>query len=360
MRLKEVILKVARTTGAFAIVRNSPWRRRRLMILCYHGVSAHDEHEWSPTLYVTQERLRRRLRVLRDGGYNILPLAEATRRLYAGTLPRRAVAITFDDGAVDFETRALPVLREMNVPATLYLTTFYCLTRLPVFDTILRYVIWKGRASGGDLAQVCGSPVPLPVATDAERGRARDAIQEFARRGTMSAEEKDALVVRVAAQLKVDYADIRSRELLQIMSPESVRALPHELIDVQLHTHRHRTPRDRALFTREIADNAQVIRDLYGADSALEHFCYPSGEYFGEFFEWLREQGVQYATTCVPDLASTNADPYLLPRFIDTMNVSDLVFESWVSGFAALMPRKREFQLDAKRLAPLAVSPAPR
>lgn len=321
------------------------------MILCYHGVSMIDEHEWHPELYVTQERLRERLRALRDGGYQILPLAEATRRLYDGSLPARSVALTFDDGAVDFERRALPVLREFNAPATLYLTTYYCLTRFPVFDTVLGYVIWKGRASGADVSPHAESGTPMPVATAAERRHARNALHAFAQRQRMSAEEKDAYVARIAATLGVDYAAIVASGVLQIMTPDAVRALPRDLVDVQLHTHRHRTPRNHDLFVREIKDNAEATRDILGNGAPLDHFCYPSGDYDGVFLAWLRECGVQYATTCVPDLATADSDPLLLPRFVDTMRQSDAAFEAWVSGFAALLPRKAENRLSAERLA---------
>ncbi|MEP6732637.1 MAG: polysaccharide deacetylase family protein [bacterium] len=351
MRLKDAILGIAKGVGAFAIVRDSAWRRRRLLILCYHGVSMDDEHEWSPALYVTQEKLRARLRMLRDGGYTVLPLTEAMRRLDDGTLPSRSVALTFDDGAVDFERRALPVLREFNMPATLYLTTFYCATRLPVFDTILGYVLWKGRSSAADLSALCESKESLTVTNDDARKKARTALHDHATNTRMSAEEKDALVARVASVLGVDYAAIRARGTLQIMSPDSVRALPGDLVDVQLHTHRHRTPRDHALFVREINDNAAMIRELRGNENALVQFCYPSGVYHGEFFGWLRECGVHYATTCVPDLASRESNPMLVPRFIDTMVQSDTTFEAWASGFAALMPRRREYQIDSSRIA---------
>ena len=350
MRLKEALYQAARTMGVFALVRDSRWRRNRLLVLCYHGVSMDDEHEWDPALYITQDKLRNRLRTLRAGGYHILPLAEATRRLYDGTLPVQSVAITFDDGAVDFERRALPVLREFNAPATLYLTTYYSVHRLPVFNTVLSYVLWKGRKSGGDVATFCASPEPLPVFTPAERARAASRLREFARHGEMSAPDKNALVARIAAALGVDFGDIMARGLLHIMPPDVVRALPHDLVDVQLHTHRHRTPRDREQFIREIRDNVAVTRELRGDAPVLEHFCYPSGEYFGEFLPWLRESGVRYATTCIPDLADRADDPLLIPRFVDTMGQSDLAFEAWVTGFAGLLPHRREYQLDDARL----------
>ena len=350
MRLKEVVYRTAKRIGAFALVRNSSWRRNRLLILCYHGVSMDDEHDWDPALYITQDRLRQRLRMLRDGGYRILPLAEATRRLYDGTLPARSVAITFDDGAVDFERRALPVLREFNAPATVYLTTYYSVHRLPVFDTVLLYVLWKGRQSGGDVACFCDSPDPLPVRTPAERATAGSRLRAFAKSAELGAPEKNELVSRIAAALGVDFEDIVARQLLHIMSPDVVRALPRDLVDVQLHTHRHRTPRDREQFIREIRDNVAVTRELRGDTPVLDQFCYPSGEYYGEFFPWLRESGVHYATTCLPDLADSSTAPLLIPRFVDTMGQSDLAFEAWVSGFAALLPHRREYQLDNARL----------
>ena len=350
MRLKEVVYRAAKRIGGFALVRDSRWRQNRLLILCYHGVSMNDEHDWDPALYITQDWLRQRLRLLRDDGYRMLPLADATRRLYDGTLPARSVAITFDDGAVDFERRALPVLREFNAPATLYLTTYYSVHRFPVFDTVLSYVLWKGRKSGGDVASVCESPDPLPVSTDAERAEAGSRLRAFAKSRTLGAPEKNELVSRIAAALGVNFDDIMARELLHIMSPEVVRALPRDLVDVQLHTHRHRTPRDREQFMREITDNVAVTKELRGDIPVLEHFCYPSGEYYGEFLPWLRESGVRYATTCLPDLADSATDPLLIPRFVDTMGQSELSFEAWVSGFAALLPHRREYQLDGARL----------
>jgi peptidoglycan/xylan/chitin deacetylase (PgdA/CDA1 family) len=349
MRLKDAVFHAAKSLGLFAAVRASAWRRRRLLILCYHGVSAHDEHEWSPLLYVTPEKLRSRLQQLRDDGYNILPLAEAVRRVYDGTLPEKCVAITFDDGATDFETKALPILREFNAPATLYLTTYYCDHRLPVFSTVLAYVLYRGRHSDADLASIVGGSERLTVREEANRNRTYERIVQFAKSQGLDAREKNTLAMRIAELLGVDYEEIVRRGTLAIMSPESVQRLPADLVDVQLHTHRHRTPRDREAFLREIRDNASRISALRGAGT-LEHFCYPSGQYFGEFFDWLGECDVRFATTCVPGYAQHKTHPMLIPRFVDTMMQSDIAFEAWVSGFAAFVPLRAESRLDPERL----------
>ena len=216
---------------------------------------------------------------------------------------------------------------------------------MPVFDPMLSYLLWKGRASGADLASACGSGTPLPVASQAQRDRAWNTISLHATRRSLDAAEKDTLLARVAAGLGVSYDEVRSSEVLQLMTPESVAALPRE-ISVQLHTHRHRAPRDHALFRRELTENACWIRKMRGSAAALNHFCYPSGEYRGELLPWLREFGVQYATTCVPGIAGPQDEPLLLPRFVDSCRQSLVTFEAWASGFAAWLPRRRQHRLN--------------
>jgi peptidoglycan/xylan/chitin deacetylase (PgdA/CDA1 family) len=134
------------------------------------------------------------------------------------------------------------------------------------------------------------------------------------------------------------------------MTPASVAALPHDLVNVQMHTHRHRAPCERLLFRRELTDNAGRIREMRGPRSELTHFCYPNGEYRGDLLPWLREFGVEFATTCLPGIASPSDEPLLLPRFVDNCRQSPTAFEAWASGFAALLPQRRQYRIDANLL----------
>src|SRR6266571_3349727 len=144
-KLKQTTLQSLKSVGVSTMVHNSRWRRERLLILAYHGISVLDEHEWNHTQYMPAEVLRSRLEQLRGTRSNVLPLEEAIERLYRNDLPDRAVAITFDDGTADFYQKAFPLLQEFAMPATLYLTTFYSQYDRPVFDIMCSYLLWKGR-----------------------------------------------------------------------------------------------------------------------------------------------------------------------------------------------------------------------
>lgn len=50
--IKHTALEALRGVGAFDAVSRSKWRRSRLLVLCYHGISLDDEHEWNPGLYI--------------------------------------------------------------------------------------------------------------------------------------------------------------------------------------------------------------------------------------------------------------------------------------------------------------------
>src|SRR5215210_3401802 len=99
--IKRASLRACKNLGLFGAMSASRWRRERLLILGYHGISLEDEHAWDPSLYMESADFEARLEVLKRGGYAVLPLAEAIHRLYANDLPERSVVLTFDDGYYD-------------------------------------------------------------------------------------------------------------------------------------------------------------------------------------------------------------------------------------------------------------------
>ena len=338
-KLKQATLATLKTSGAFTLVQNSKWRRQRLLILAYHGISLSDEHIWNGGHFMSADVFRSRLQLLRKSRCVVLPLDEALPRLYANDLPDRAVAITFDDGTSDFYRRAFPLLKEFEFPITLYLTTFYSLYQKPVFDLICSYLLWKGRAGTLDLKTLTGQDLRIELVDEATRNAASAGIRSFAYENKLSAQEKDALASSLARQLKVNYDALVEQRVMHILNPDEIAQLAAAGVDVQLHTHRHRTPQDRELFLREIADNRTSIQKMTGHGAS--HFCYPSGVYNQAFLPWLREANIASATTCDAGFASPTSDPLLLPRILDNQTMSMTEFEGWLTGISSVFPRRR-------------------
>jgi peptidoglycan/xylan/chitin deacetylase (PgdA/CDA1 family) len=339
-QVKRAALRVSKRLGMFAAVRDGRWRSRRLLILGYHGISLDDEHEWRPGLYMKPADFRERMALLRRGGYRVLPLDVAFRLLRENDLPRKSVVITFDDGFYDFYERAYPILREFDYPATVYLTTYYCRYNKPVFDVVCQYLLWKGQGVVADGRGIVGQAGTLDLRTPEGRASALAEIERFVSTNSLPAQEKDELAATLAERVRVDYAALRAKRILHLMNPDEARRVHAGGVDIQLHTHRHRTPSDRALFLKEIADNRSAIQAITHSAAEPSHFCYPLGAYKPEHLPWLGEARITSAVTSDVGFASRLSTPLLLPRMLDTGSLSSVEFEAWLSGVASFLPRR--------------------
>jgi peptidoglycan/xylan/chitin deacetylase (PgdA/CDA1 family) len=252
------------------------------------------------------------------------------------------VAITVDDGFYGFYRNAREMLRQYGFPATVYVTSYYCSHRAPVFRLAVQYMFWKGRDRPVELAGL-GVDVPeRPLRRGVELDKAQWALIEY---GETQCDEagRGRLAEEIGRRLGVDYDRIRRTRILHLMTPEELRDLPAAEIDVQLHTHRHQLPDDHAGTLREIAENRAFLVGLLGRPAA--HFCYPSGVWSRRQWPWLEEAGVQSAVTCDPGLNDTATPRLALRRFLDGEDIAQIEFEAEVAGFLELLRTARSWMM---------------
>lgn len=119
-RLKCAGSRVAMRSGATTLVR---WGGGRVLtILTYHRVlplPAAAAYAY-PGMVLPRDTFEHQVAHLARR-YHVLPFEESLRGLADGTLPERAVVLTFDDGYRDNYDYALPILRRYGVPATFFL-----------------------------------------------------------------------------------------------------------------------------------------------------------------------------------------------------------------------------------------------
>lgn len=119
---------------AFLLAMLSAFRPKRTMyILMYHDVVEDREecNDWT----ITTDRLREDFQWLADHGYTTLLPSEVVQMNREGTLPKRAVLVTFDDGYASNLELALPILEETNTKAVVSIITQRIDSEKPGFMT---------------------------------------------------------------------------------------------------------------------------------------------------------------------------------------------------------------------------------
>jgi len=94
------------------------WRGAAL-ILSYHNVVPTDARRGERSLHLPAARLRAHLERLAHA-FRVVPLADLLARQRDGRAIRGLAAITFDDGYRGVLRHAVPVLRQLGVPATVF------------------------------------------------------------------------------------------------------------------------------------------------------------------------------------------------------------------------------------------------
>jgi peptidoglycan/xylan/chitin deacetylase (PgdA/CDA1 family) len=335
---KKLTLLGARSVGAYSAMQRSKWRTDRLLILGYHGISLQDECQWRPSLFMTPDLFAERMKALKTLGCTVLPLDEAITLLQEEKLPPLSVAITFDDGFHNFASAAFPVLKEYGYPATVYQTTFYSAWNKPIFNLMCPFMLWKASEKMIDSKRLTGDAGSFDLRTEEGRNEATAKILKFARANEYTPQQKQDLLKTLGDAIGVDYQKISDQKVFTLMGADELKEILRNGVDIELHTHRHRVPKEKKMFMKELEDNQKFLTGL-GAPPA-KHFTYPCGVYRKEVFPWLKEFGVKSATTCDSGLAEAHANPMMLPRFVDTPGVSPLEFEAWVCGLRQFLPSR--------------------
>ncbi|MEO8443482.1 MAG: polysaccharide deacetylase family protein [Gammaproteobacteria bacterium] len=277
---------------------------RRLVVLHYHRVPEVPD-PLCPDL-LERPVFAMHMQALADN-FHVLPLSAALAGVRDGSLPSRALAVTFDDGYADNYEVALPVLRQFRLPAAFFVAAGFldggCMFNDLVIEAC-RVVPEGSWDTGPDLLGV------TPVTAGAGRV---------------------ALAARLIPRLKYRPAEERlamARELLRraggrlpghlMMTSDEVRGLHRAGMEIGGHTLAHPIlarlgPEEAA---REIGGGKAALESLLGAPVPL--FAYPNGkpgeDYLPRDVELVRAAGFSAALTTVWAGATAADDPFQVPR----------------------------------------------
>ena len=267
------------------------------VILCYHNTVAPGESAGDPGVHMAVADFARQVSWV-AAHYDVVPLVDVARRLREGRSLRGLAALTLDDGYEGVFTHAWPILRNANLPATVFIPTNFMQERTPFW--------WD-------------HPAIAAHATDERRTTWLEQLKG----------DGDA-IARAEGATEPPVLPSSCRPA----SWETIRRAAAEGFDIGLHSASHRTmPRlsDDELH-REVVVSRAVLAERTGVEAAA--FAYPYGRWDARVRDVVKQSGFDVAVTLDAGLNDEASDPWALRRVNVPASISAPAFAAWTAGIS--------------------------
>lgn len=281
-----------RASGVTALMRTF---RNGGLVVCYHNVVKENIGSGFPGTHLPFASFSRQVRWLKSH-YDVVSLHELAGRLEGRHSVRHLAAITFDDGYSGVFDHAWPLLRELGLPATVFIPTAL-MNRAESFwwdhpsvvgetsDASRQKMLVDLRGDGMAIAEACFD-------------RSQPAVPATHRPADW------ATVARAAA----------------------------EGLDLGVHTASHRNL--ACLSDAECARELVASRERLLAETGVrsDTFAYPYGIFDDRVRAAVQAAGYRVAVGLDSGLNNATTDPLALKRVNVPASISDAAFEAWVVG----------------------------
>jgi len=320
-------------------------------VLAFHRVVREDEisHLLNPQMYVTK-RVFRDLLLFLHRHYDVVPLADLAEKIKSKAPRRKPLcALTFDDGYMDNYTNAFPILREMQMPATIFLTAGLVGTKQLLWNDAISIALARmsetarARRHLHHLLSTTGVSMLTPPDS-------RLAAENFSARILIN-QLKSWPHARISALLStlqpyVDWNGPVARRF-RLLTWDQVREMKSEGIRFGVHTLHHciLPLEDAQTAWRELQGSKALIESKLG--TPVDAIAYPNGAYNGDTIRMARQAGFRLGLTLQKERVSPRSDPMRTGRFL--VNQQDIVSPAGRFSVCLLEYEKSTFVLYVKR-----------
>ncbi|GJM22226.1 MAG: hypothetical protein DHS20C15_21410 [Planctomycetota bacterium] len=307
--LRVALAHVFHLTGLRGLFRS---RRAGIPVLMFHNVGYPAETDYLPGhMKIGEPKLRRLLKHLARAGYRTRTMDQTVDDLAAPVPPADTVALTFDDGYRDNHDILLPMLREFDATATVYVQTGPMKGKL----NWLHHYFWVLHKVGPHaLAELLAEQIDRPhLRADLAKLSSDETQAEYDMKRLLkyeiTAEDRERILATIFEAQGGDDATLARSVYLDA---DDCRALDKAGVELGAHTVNH-------LILSGLEPNQQRLEiegSLRDLEAWLEHpipsFAYPYGrswDYDDTTREILVELGFRSSVTAMTGLndASTPA-----------------------------------------------------
>ena len=272
-----------------------------LLILTYHRVlpSSHPDLKYEqPGMYVTPQTFRIHMDEI-NKRFELFHLDDWIRAVKNNEpLPKYACAITFDDGWLDNYDYAYPILKELKVPATIFVVSNYLGTSYSFWPNRLNRLLGKLTAEqlnnfliseeGSWLKDIILEDKSITGKLDADKiSQIIDSCKIYTENELNSFLSR--METRLDGHLISDSVDLMSQHHLQEM-------IESGFVKVGSHTCHHKRlldGLDENEIDDEIINSKKVLQEKLNID--IDLFCYPNGDYSQYSLDVVNEN---YSAAC--------------------------------------------------------------
>jgi peptidoglycan/xylan/chitin deacetylase (PgdA/CDA1 family) len=304
-------------------------------ILAYHRIN--DDQFSLPGISIRVRNFEQQMKFLRLC-FDPISLEEAVNLLSRRErLPGRAVVVTFDDGYRDNYLNAWPLLRQLGIPATIFLSVEAIETGGILWFDLITEGFRRTARREADLR--CYGMRLYRWRSPRERLAAAQEIIETGKR--FPKEGRDCFVRGVLDLLGVPYEEAASRRLMMRWS--DVVKMNEKGMSFGSHgmSHTILSGLGKGELEREIALSKEIIRQRTGIDVKL--FAYPNGgkeDFNEESIGLLRRYGYISACTLLGGSNYADAHQLCLKRVCVTEGMESSAFGRFSKPLFATMLRK--------------------
>ena len=208
------------------------------------------------------------------------------------------VAITFDDGYADNYLYAMPLLKERQMPATVFMIAALMESGRGVWrDRLARTIADNGSA---DLRLDGGGSVRI-FPFQGDYGRQMKAAEQWLQ--GLSAQQREAVLA--------DQPDVDEDRFLDVAE---LKALERNRIKIESHTvnHPYLPDLDEAAARRELTESRLLLEQALG--SVVDLLAYPFGGYNSQIQALAHEAGYRAALAAERGLLRPDTNPFAIPR----------------------------------------------
>jgi len=277
----------------------------KLPVLMYHQVLAKPDpyRSCSPTA----EQFHRQMEILQRF-FNPLALDDALELLRQKKLPPNSICITFDDGYLNNLTVAAPILKQLNIPATVYVASAFTDGENMWNDKIVD-LLSDEELTAYDLSLIdAGKHV---IINNSQRHHLIDI--------TLSHVKYLPIEQRIKLVDKLLIGNGYRQQAPKMMDRVQLQEIIQYGVTVAAHTHDH--PIMAVLSVeqqqQQLQTNIDCLVQWQVAEPAMG-FAYPNGKIEQDFnqqtADLVKKLGLSYAVTTHDGICTPDSDFYQLPR----------------------------------------------